>query len=160
MIKLKENEGSPNVEIIINAQTYKMKGAIKYILDIKGHKFIFQKKDNQSIYIFYIDSICFNDLMPDNKKQKKNELETILKKDNKTEIIKSKKIINNIGQQKNINNIKSSDNVEIDFDFSGNETDLYKISEDEEKKEVEESEDNIPEYNYLYQKIINADSFQ
>ena len=36
--------------------------------------------------------------------------------------------------------------------------DIIKKKEEEPKKEVEQNEDDIPEYDYLCQKIINADS--
>ena len=151
MIKLKENKGSPIVQITINEQAYKEKRSIKYIFDIKGHKFILQKPENEIIYKFFIDSICLDDLMPNNKKHKKNILENqMFKMDCKTMLIKP---------VKNINNKNNKDRKKNDDDFSGTGSDIYKSSKKEEKKEVEQNDDDIPEYEYLFQKIINADNF-
>jgi hypothetical protein len=159
VIKLKETEGSSTVQITINDQTHKKKGSNKYIFDIKGHQFIFLKPENETIYKFYIDSTCLDDLLPNNKKQKKSILDNP-KMDYKTMLIKPTKNIDNIhvkNKPKNVNDLLQSG------------SDIYKKKEEEENKEVEkeekeekkvgESEDYIPEYDYLCQKIINADPF-
>ena len=72
MIKLKDNEGSPNVQFIINGQTYELKRNTEYIFDAKLYQFTFYRPKNEIIYKFKIDSFCFDDLMPYNKKQKDN----------------------------------------------------------------------------------------
>ena len=159
MIKIKETEGSNTVQIIINDQTHKKKGSNKYIFDIKGHQFIFLKPENETIYKFYIDSTCLDDLLPNNKKQKKSILDNP-KMDYKTMLIKS---------TKNIDNIHVKDKPKNVNDLLQTGSDIYIKKEEEENKEVEkeekvekkvgESEDDIPEYDYLCQKIINIDSF-
>ena len=146
VIKIKENEGSPNIQVIINNQTYKKQGSIKHKFDIKGHEFIFLKPENETIYKLYIDSLCFDDLIPNNKKQKGNKLEKPIKnKDSKTMVKKKKKKIENKNDKGKTKNID---------DFSGTGSDIY-IQKKE--KEVEKYEDDIPEYDYLIEKIINTD---
>jgi hypothetical protein len=157
VIKLKETEGSSTVQITINDQTHKKKGSTKYIFDIKGYQFIFLKAENETIYKFYIDSICLDDLMPNNKKQKKSFFDNpIPETDWKTMLIKP---------TKNINNINAKDKPKNRNDFSPNgekkeiKEEVKEEVKKEEKKEVQENEDDIPEYDYLCQKIITADPF-
>ena len=165
MIKLKENEGSNTIQIIINDQTHKKKVSNKYLFDIKGYQFIFLKPENETIYKFYINSICFDDLLPNNKKQKKSIFDDP-KVDYKTMLIKP--------TTKNIDKIIDKDKPKNGNDFTKTGSDIYIKKEEEnkemeeekkneieevKKKEVEESEDDIPDYDYLCQKIINADPF-
>ena len=195
MIKLKEDEGSPNVLFYINNQSYERQTSIKYIFDINIHQFSFLKPGNEIIYKFYIDSICFDDLMLNNKKQKESINPTP-----KPNIVNQTMKINKNNLINNLNNLiqKKPDN------FSRTGSDIYisnnpgKDGEKNEEKEknyfnqggfkliqdglkeglilesvnpfqkygdifkengkesVIESEDDIPEYDYLNQKIINA----
>ena len=163
MIKLKEIEGSNTIQIIINDQTHKKKVSNKYLFDIKGYQFIFLKPENETIYKFYINSICFDDLLPNNKKQKKSIFDNP-KMDYKTMLIKppTKNIDNIIDKDKPKNDsTKTGSDIYIKKEEENKEIEEEKKNEIEEvkKKEVEESEDDIPEYDYLSQKIINADPF-
>ena len=201
MIKLKDNEDSPNVQFIINGQIHEMERTIKYIFDIKDHQFAFLKPKNELIYRFEIDSICFDDLMSNNKKQKKSEYEKpISKEKNKTFAIKKNNNIDNKIDQNikkkddslnragsniyfpNINGKKENEK-EKPFKFQGGvnifkiglEKGLIQESNNNEniidkeiagegvkgfyQEKIIESEVDIPVYDNLNEKIINADSF-
>ena len=67
-IKLKENEGEPYLQIIINNEKKEFKSNLEITLEHKGYQFKFIKSKKEDDYIFYIDSYCF-DL---NKKNKSN----------------------------------------------------------------------------------------
>ena len=120
VVKLKENENSPNVQFIINGQIYKYEKSIKYIFDVKLHQFTFLKPKNEANYKFYIDTICFDDLMPNNKKPKENIFEKPMLK-----TFKIKK------QNYNIDNINELINKNNDKYFSNK---IEKEEEEEEKR--------------------------
>lgn len=180
---------------------YEMERTIKYIFDIKDHQFSFLKPKNEVIYRFEIDSICFDDLMSKNKKQKKSQYEKpISKEKNKTFAIKKNSNIDNKFEQimkkkdddlniagsniyfPNINR-KNENEKEKQFKFQGG-VNIFKIGlekgliqesnnneniNDKEnvgegvkgfyQEKIIESEEDIPVYDNLNEKIINADSF-
>ena len=122
MVKLKENENSPNVQFIINGRKYEHKKSVKYIFDAKLHQFAFLKPENEIIYKFYIDTINFEDLMPNNKKQKEN-----IYKQPMFKTFKNKK------QNYNIDNINEIINKNNNIYFSNK----IEKEEEEEKEEKE-----------------------
>ena len=196
MIKLKEDEGSPNVLFYINNQSYERQTSIKYIFDINIHQFSFLKPGNEIIYKFYIDSICFDDLMLNNKKQKEsinptpkpnivnqtmkinknnliNNLNNLIQKkpDNFSRTGSDIYISNNSGKRDGEKNEEKEKNYFNQGGFkliqdglkeglileSVNPFQKYgDIFKENGKESVIESEDDIPEYDYLNQKIINA----
>ena len=196
MVKLKEDEGSPNVLFYINNKSYERQVSIKYIFDINIHQFIFLKPGNEKLYKFYIDSICFDDLMLNNKKQKEsinptpkpnivnqtmkinknnliNNLNNLIQKkpDNFSRTGSDIYISNNSGKRDGEKNEEKEKNYFNQGGFkliqdglkeglileSVNPFQKYgDIFKENGKESVIESEDDIPEYDYLNQKIINA----
>jgi len=129
VVKLKENENSPNIQIIINNQIYEHKKHFKYIFDVKLHQFAFLKPKHEAFYILYIDTICFDDLMPNNKKPK--EIKYVQQPLSKT--YKSKEQNYNID---NINELIKKNNDEL----KRTKNDIY-FSNKIEKEEGEEGEE-------------------
>ena len=73
IIRLKENEGESNIQIIINNQINEAKKELVINIEHKSHQFKFIKLKGENLYKFYIDSNCFDDLKSNKINKKGNE---------------------------------------------------------------------------------------
>lgn len=82
VIKIKEEEKGPFLEIVINQKTYEFQKIPNLFFSYNSHKFNFQKPKNQTDYKLFIDSYDFDELNPNHKKQ--NEFRPDIIKKNKS----------------------------------------------------------------------------
>ena len=141
-IKLKENEGEPYLQIIINNEKKEFKSNLEINLEHKGYQFKFIKLKKEDDYIFYIGSYCF-----DLNKKNKSEL-TIDSKQINTEANKDTNQVNKVfNKQKQ--SLNDGNNLRKNL--------IIGVEESYKKDNITElNEEDIPEYEFITEKIVNA----